>query len=468
VLSAAYFEGLVTPEERDELARLLEKDSEWRARFMKLYELEQLLGLEFSPVSREAFQNGILQSIQVDRVSFSHSIIEAARELVTSAPGKLEGRLRRIFWPVFLTASVVVAAFFHTRESTRPTDRLELSTTSLLPQGSGVELRRGTNRFYITQPMALKPGDRVVVGQQCKATFTDKLYQALVTLEPGADLEIGPAPRLRLHHGRIFSRLEEQINGKPFRIDTLQGVAEARASRFTLEAGENFTRLEVIEGLVELASRDGKAAAKVGSGHFAVMGERGLSPARPIPEITVDFGPPNSKLPDHVLVDSGEEFDPLRGYGWIGPKDSGHLPGVSFQRPAQPGPVPIGRTVGPSQGNMADFDVPDPLYLSFISVGWKNHSQTWKMRLADGRYRVTVCMGDYFTTQGPHRVVLQGQVIIDGEVTTRGNFLEIKEIPVSVTDGELIMEVGGYSGDEVMPDGSSDNILNFIVIKAEP
>jgi hypothetical protein len=106
------------------------------------------------------------------------------------------------------------------------------------------------------------------------------------------------------------------------------------------------------------------------------------------------------------------------------------------------------------------------LRASSVAAGWKDHTETWRFPLPNGRYLVSVCCGDADRPQGPHHVAVEGVQAVDALVTKAGEFVGVLDLPVEVRDGELTLVVGG-SG-KALPEGDSDTALNYVVVKRAP
>ncbi len=86
----------------------------------------------------------------------------------------------------------------------------------------------------------------------------------------------------------------------------------------------------------------------------------------------------------------------------------------------------------------------------------RSHDQ-WEYTVNNGRYRVTVCIGDAGHEQTGQNVTVENQILFDNITTQTGWFNE-KTIEVEVTDGRLTVDVG--------KNGSTTNTcLNWIILK---
>ena len=80
----------------------------------------------------------------------------------------------------------------------------------------------------------------------------------------------------------------------------------------------------------------------------------------------------------------------------------------------------------------------------------------WNYDLANGDYLVTLASGDPNWSQGPHTVAVEGTTVIDGVSTSANEFITITEQPVTVTDGQLTVQL--------TRSGTAKTILNYVVI----
>jgi hypothetical protein len=264
--------------------------------------------------------------------------------------------------------------------------------------------------------------------------------------------------RLRIVRGSITIEAVPQSTSAPLVVSSAVAEATVLGTRFTLRVQGDDARLDVDTGLVRFAKLDGSEGIEVAGGRFAVA--TAGQPLASFPRtLLVKFGAMTGEPPSDTVVDTGAHFTAERGYGWSHPNLGEPLPGVvwnGWQRTKDRIPT------------IPRVPAVDPLFDTALSVGWANHTEHWRMRLPNGGYLATVCVGDALDDQGPHRVVLQGAVVIDGVLTAAGSSHQMRQIPVSVTDGELTMEVGGCSSFPPSSDGSSDTTIQFLRITSVP
>jgi ferric-dicitrate binding protein FerR (iron transport regulator) len=129
-----------------------------------------------------------------------------------------------------------------------------------------------------------------------------------------ADPAAARGKRLSLARGSLTARVVRQ-NGGPMTVVTPHGDARVLGTTFRLIVDNASTRLEVVEGKVQLKRRDGKSV-EVSSGHVAVAGSGIELASRPLPidEIVL--------LPDQARVSGGE---------WKLVKDAAAASGVAIE-----------------------------------------------------------------------------------------------------------------------------------------
>jgi FecR-like protein len=324
-----------------------------------------------------------------------------------------------------------------------------------------------------------RKGDTVPVSHDVETPGAASV--AFVRFSDATWVEVGPNSSFRevaapsgsrgrqvfLTFGTLESNITKQSPDRPMVFATPLGEATILGTTIRLTVSHDpklGTTLEVKEGKVRLMRLLDKKSVEVVTGQFAVVATGAeIVPQKTFPdEVLVKFGPSDVPLKAGWVLDSGDEFDAARGYGWIGPKDGPPVPGLFYRDatgkllPKRKGRLPWRRTVDPAV---------DPLKATDVVAGWANQTETWVMPVPNGRYLVSVCCGDMVWEQGPHHVWVEGYQIIDGKRNKVGEFIEVKDFPVDVKDGELTMKVGGYQGKIMSSDGSSDTLINYLNIK---
>lgn len=162
---------------------------------------------------------------------------------------------------------------------------------------------------------------------------------------------------------------------------------------------------------------DGRLSVTIGGGPAnTVINSIEVSPAELQPEAftRVNFQPAVA-VPPGFAADYGDVYDSSRGYGW------------DYYRGNETR----------ARGRNAD-----PLLDSLI---FANAPAVWESQLPDGLYDVWAAVGDAAWGQGPHRVVIEGETILDGDTTAANEFIRLHTVSL-VRDGHLTLEIGGGGG----------------------
>ena len=125
--------------------------------------------------------------------------------------------------------------------------------------------------------------------------------------------------------------------------------------------------------------------------------------------------------------DTGQPFDAERGYGWTGDLRENHR----------------------RRGQHAN-----PVYDTFL---FTRATDVWECIVDNGRYEVTLCVGDSGHEQLGQTVAVEGKKIVDHQTTAAGRFLS-PSVVVEVRDGRLTVELGTGGPGE-------NTCLNWLVIQ---
>lgn len=130
----------------------------------------------------------------------------------------------------------------------------------------------------------------------------------------------------------------------------------------------------------------------------------------------INFQPSTGAVPAGYDPDSGTQYTLDRGIGWA-------------------------QTVTMKRAN-SQADIRLDTY-----VERKNSSSkaTWSYDLANGVYRIAFAAGAP-DAAGKQRVEIEGQVLINNQATTAGQFINISGYDVTVQDGRLDVKIGGAGG----------------------
>jgi hypothetical protein len=276
------------------------------------------------------------------------------------------------------------------------------------------------------------------------------------------DLSGSSGRRLFVSVGEVASDIRPQPAGQPMIFATPHAEATIVGTKIRLSAAGGGTTLDVEEGKVRFQRLSDRAATDVAAGQSATSKDLKARISFP-PEFTVRFAPADAPKAAGVYLDSGLPFSASRGYGWDGSRDGQIVAGAKQPNGTD---VVMGRqAVWKLDPANPQLKREDPRSAS-IAAGWGPHFETWKIELPNGRYLVSVCVGDATFEQGPHHVEVEGVQIVN-RVMTKLPKTPHQELTkeVLVTDGELNMKVGGYTAPQKSVDTSKDTLINFLAVK---
>jgi fibronectin type 3 domain-containing protein len=144
--------------------------------------------------------------------------------------------------------------------------------------------------------------------------------------------------------------------------------------------------------------------------------------------VRINFQPSGAPVPASYQQDTGARYNAARGYGWN--KDL--------------------------NWNTRDRNVnADQRLDTFVFVD-AGTAATWRYTLPNGHYLISLASGDASFSQGPHRVLIEGIVVIKNVPTNANQYVTRTDVPITVSDGELTVRVVGTSG---------NSMLNYLIIK---
>jgi hypothetical protein len=356
------------------------------------------------------------------------------------------------------------------------------ATSAVAPAPAPTVIERVEGIVYVAKGKAKDYAKKDAVLDVGCSVDTYPSGSSRVRFSDGTWIDVGPSSSFRevsaptatagrkvfLASGTLESQITKQAPDRPMIFSTPTGEATILGTTIRLTISNDpkvGTTLEVKEGRVLLTRYADRKSVEVISGQFAIAAVGAeMVPQKSFPdEVLVKFGPADVKLKDGWVLDTGEQFDAARGYGWDGPKDGGPVPGLFWRDPA------TGKQVQKNYGRFAARRTTDPnadpLRTTDIVAGWAGQSETWRMPIQNGRYLISVCCGDIAYEQGPHHVNVEGVQIIDQKINKAGKLVEVINVPVDVKDGELTMVVGGNPGNRKSGDGSTDTCINYLQIK---
>ncbi len=144
--------------------------------------------------------------------------------------------------------------------------------------------------------------------------------------------------------------------------------------------------------------------------------------------IAINFQPNSTSTPNGFIKDTGASFTTARGYGWS---------------------VPV--------NTRARLALTDQSLDTFIHFD-QGTTATWQHTLPNGDYLISLATGDPNWRQGPHHIQVEGNTVIENVTTQRNEFLTITDQPVSITDGQLTIQL--------TRSGNSKTLLNYVTIRA--
>lgn len=187
------------------------------------------------------------------------------------------------------------------------------------------------------------------------------------------------------------------------------------------------------------------------------------------------------ELPDRVAVDDadGDGIPDLEDALWFTPNEP--VAWAVERAPATPESDGLVDDAVPTTGRWFDFSgkaadpsegfefAPGHLYDEVAGFGWRadltgshrerksfpesyrntfvftREQDTWECAVSEGRYQVTVCVGDAEHDQANQNLAIEGEPVIVNQDTEAGRFLE-KTIVAEVKDGRLTVTIGRKQG----------------------
>ncbi|MCA9038977.1 MAG: FAD-dependent oxidoreductase [Planctomycetaceae bacterium] len=140
-----------------------------------------------------------------------------------------------------------------------------------------------------------------------------------------------------------------------------------------------------------------------------------------------NFAGPETSPVEGFLLDSGEQFQTEKGYGWQETLRGQH------------------RNRGQST---------DTLKETFVFT--RNHA-VWECALPKGTYHVSFCVGDSAHEQMGQNVTVENQSVLK-EIDTRQGVFREESLQIEVMDGHLTIEIGA-------PESSTNTCLNWLRIE---
>jgi len=167
--------------------------------------------------------------------------VEAVRQMVEGVPG-----------------TVAASALNNSRESRRRVLR-----QLLVLAGVGVV---GWNGWDSQWGRALRASQHTAVGEQRPLVLADG-SQLLLDSQSALDVQFDNQRRLlRLLSGRVLVQTAADPLGRPFLVESSQGVVRALGTRFTVQTEAQFCEVAVLEKAVEVRPADGDRVLRLEAG----------------------------------------------------------------------------------------------------------------------------------------------------------------------------------------------------------
>ncbi len=122
--------------------------------------------------------------------------------------------------------------------------------------------------------IGLQAGDIIITATNHGAVIAYEHESTRIEIQPGSTLVFGEAAdgkQFELQRGIIRARVAAQPAGKPMCVETALARAKVLGTEFVMRADQGTTKLDVLEGKVELACRVSGKKVKVKSGFSATL-----------------------------------------------------------------------------------------------------------------------------------------------------------------------------------------------------
>ena len=158
-----------------------------------------------------------------------------------------------------------------------------------------------------------------------------------------------------------------------------------------------------------------------------------------IRDIRVNFGPEDfTDITEDYYRDSGAAYSSTRGYGWVREDSLGN---------GNATPLDVGvnsRVRGLSDNPFEDTLIHMQYPEDADNPSAERTSAAWEYAIPDGRYEVTVGVGDTAFTDSEHVINVEGIEAISGFTPSSGDLFETATTIVDVNDGRLTIDaIGG-------------------------
>ena len=154
--------------------------------------------------------------------------------------------------------------------------------------------------------------------------------------------------------------------------------------------------------------------------------------------VKVNFGVASINPPAGYIQDIGNAYSDERGFGWITEESVGTSQAVPLSV------VKNGRdrntSVSTNLDTLIHLQYPD----SYNNINSETTAAAWEYELANGKYLVTVNVGDANFADSNHAINVEGNQFISSFTATPNNLFKSKTRLVNVADGKLTVDaIGG-------------------------
>lgn len=246
-----------------------------KSRLLEL--LDAHLDNRLTPAEKVEFENALLEFPEARRIfwerTYLHGLLHEALRI--RAPNLAALPVRRpVSLQFFALAAILALALFSGLVALmhHPTPRRAAASIAQLTTDRGsVSITRAGREETITGDAPLSTGDRISVGSASLASIR---YEdgTLLRLEGNTQLTLegDDLQRIALAEGRIQAAVTPRGNREPMQLITALAQLTVHGTRFLLDAEPGATRLDVAEGLVQMAHTRRDSDMDIGAGQFAV------------------------------------------------------------------------------------------------------------------------------------------------------------------------------------------------------
>ncbi len=262
-----YLRGELNAEDATELRRMLAEDAAASRAFVEHVNETTLFVRIGSQIQSARLPENVVPLDRLPReTAMSDSLSEG--ELV-ALPNHRSKHWRFAALAACLVALAALAVSLHSRSAPRRSGEVYVS-------GAGMRVLRGGTSLD-TETIELRAGDVITAPTNSGAVVAYEHESTRVEIQPGSVLVFGDSARgkrFELRHGVLEARVAPQPSERPMCIKTPQGRATVLGTELVMRADDRGTKLDVIEGKVELACRASGKKVVVKAGFAATLNPR--------------------------------------------------------------------------------------------------------------------------------------------------------------------------------------------------